>query len=173
MKVKLMNKVLLFVCLVLLVFIQNISTYNLSSKSSTNIKHKSNANKSDLSIESTLAVESTLGMRSLFSNLLSKVNIKNLSGLKQVVLSSDELGHGPIYCEGWNKFLCDEQGEKHDSFELNNEFTSLVQKKSEYPEEVPKNNQEFYFEVNGDYINTYTSKLVIIFLYCLLFLLTI
>jgi len=116
------NKLLLIVGLINFILVHNLNANNLSlqtsnfnsvkalnsaaNKASTNVEVKSNLNKFGIS----LGIESHLGMLSLFSLQLTKLNVKNLSGLNPVQLSSDEIGNGPIFCEGWNKFLSNEFG---------------------------------------------------------------
>jgi hypothetical protein len=111
---------------------------------------------------------STMTMTSLFTAYISnlKTNSKNLGGLKQVTLTTDELGSGPIFCEGWNKYLTYEYGsnsEPSKKFEFNEEYEKLKEdKKEENQEKIPHNENEFYFQANQNYLNAYTSKLVIL-----------
>lgn len=109
----------------------------------------------------------SMTMNSLFTVYVSnfKTNSKNLGGLKQVTLTTDELGSGPIFCEGWNKYLTYEYGsnsEPSKKFEFNEEYEKFKEdKKEENQEKIPHNENEFYFQANQSYLNAYTSKLVI------------
>ncbi len=156
MKISSRNKIIAFVFIIVL--LPSILAYNLSYKFSTNIKHKSksNSNKLDLSSE----VDLDLGMLSLFSMQITKLNVKNLNGLKSVQLTPEQLGNGPIYCEGWNKFFTSEYGNQENKFKINKEYQAINTNKKANPEDIPKDNQEFYFECNKNFINVYTSKLV-------------